>query len=216
MVFYDMHEDLRRGDAWSREMMTPEAAARVPAGLWMSSFEASEWDRIPLRLSDVLNRTWLVSNCLALADRTTMAHSIEMRLPLLDVQLIELVSGFRQTGLDDWRRPHKWLLIEAVKDLVPAEIFSRRKQGFTPPGREWMQAIRRAYGFMISDGSLVRRGLLTKDAAARLVATAPEGFAYKMILLEVWSRLYVERVPPDDISGAARSMGDGRLRAVST
>jgi asparagine synthase (glutamine-hydrolysing) len=214
MVFYDLHEDLRRGEAWSREMMTPEAAARVPSELWMSYFETSEWDRIPLRLSDVLNRTWLVSNCLALADRTTMAHSIEMRLPLLDVPLIEIVSGFRQTGLDDWRRPHKWLLIEAVKDLVPAEIFSRRKQGFTPPGREWMQAVRRAYGSMVADGSLVRRGIVQHGVAARLMATAPDGFAYKMILLEIWSRLYVERSTPDDIAEVARS--DGRLRAVST
>src|SRR5262249_35637781 len=122
MVFYDLHDDLRLGDAWSREMLAPAAAARVPPELWTSYFETSEWDRIPLRLSDVLNRTWLASNCLALADRTTMAHSIEMRLPLLDIPLIELVSGFRQTGLDDWRRPHKWLLIEAVKDLRPAEI----------------------------------------------------------------------------------------------
>jgi asparagine synthase (glutamine-hydrolysing) len=197
-------------------MMTPEAAVRVPAGLWMTYFETSEWDRIPLRLSDALNRTWLASNCLALADRMTMAHSIEMRLPLLDVPLIELVNGFRQTGLDDWRKPHKWLLIEAVKDLVPAEILSRRKQGFTPPGREWMQAVRRAYGFMVADGSLVRRGLFRKEAVERLMATAPDGFAYKMVLLEIWSRLYVDRLMVDDIADLARPIKNGRLRAIST
>lgn len=213
MVFYDLHDDLRLGDAWSREMLAPAAAARVPPELWTSYFETSEWDRIPLRLSDVLNRTWLASNCLALADRTTMAHSIEMRLPLLDIPLIELVSGFRQTGLDDWRRPHKWLLIEAVKDLVPAEIFSRRKQGFTPPGREWMQAIRRSYGFLVEDGSLVRRGILKNDTTARLMATAPDGFAYKTILLEIWSRLYVERCIADDITEIARR--DGKPHSVS-
>jgi asparagine synthase (glutamine-hydrolysing) len=216
MVFYDMHEDLKSGDQRSRAMMTPEAAVRVPAGLWMTYFETSEWDRIPLRLSDVLNRTWLVSNCLALADRMTMAHSIEMRLPLLDAPLIELVNGFRQTGLDDWRKPHKWLLIEAVKDLVPAEILSRRKQGFTPPGREWMQAVRRAYGFMVADGSLVRRGLLRKDGVEQLMATAPDGFVYKVVLLEIWSRLYGERLAADDIAELARPVKSGRLRAVST
>ena len=216
MVFYDMHADLKSGDLWSRAMLTPEAAARVPAELWMTYFETSEWDRIPLRLSDVLNRTWLVSNCLALADRMSMAHSIEMRLPLLDIPLIELVNGFRQTGLDDWRKPHKWLLIEAVKDLVPAEILARRKQGFTPPGREWMQAIRRAYGFMVADGSLVRRGLLRQDVAEQLMATAPDGFVYKLILLEIWSRLYVERLAVDDVAEQARTVKRGGLRAVST
>ena len=139
-----------------------------------------------------------------------------MRLPLLDIPLIELVNGFRQTGLDDWRKPHKWLLIEAVKDLVPAEILARRKQGFTPPGREWMQAVRRAYGFMVADGSLVRRGLLRKDVAEQLMATAPDGFVYKMILLEIWSRLYVERLTVDDVAELARTINRGRLRAVST
>jgi asparagine synthase (glutamine-hydrolysing) len=214
MVFYDLHEELRSGDARAREMMVPDVAARVTAGLWTSYFETSQWDRIALRLSDVLNRTWLVSNCLALADRTTMAQSIEMRLPLLDVPLIELVSGFRQTGLDDWRMPHKWLLIEAVKDLVPAEILSRRKQGFTPPCNEWMQAVRRVYGFMVADGSLVRRGILNKRAVEEVAATAPDSFAYKMILLEMWSRLYVERHTVDDIAEGVRA--NGRLRAVTT
>jgi len=215
MVFYDMHDELKSGDQWSRGLMSPETAARIPAGLWMTYFETSEWDRIPLRLSDVLNRTWLASNCLALADRMTMAHSIEMRLPLLDVPLIELVNGFRQAGLEDWRKPHKWLLIEAVKDLVPAEILARRKQGFTPPGREWMQAVRRAYGFLAADGSLVRRGLLRKDAVERLMTTGPDAFVYKMVLLEIWSRLYLDRAALEEISDLAQPIQNGRLRAIS-
>jgi len=215
MVFYDMHEELKSGDQWSRGLMSPETAARIPPDLWMTYFETSEWDRIPLRLSDVLNRTWLTSNCLALADRMTMAQSIEMRLPLLDGPLIELVNGFRQAGLDDWQKPHKWLLIEAVKDLVPAEILARRKQGFTPPGPEWMQAVRRAYGSLAADGSLVRRGLLRKDAVQRFMATGPDAFVYKLVLLEIWSRLYLDLVGAEEISDLAQPIQSGRLRAVS-
>jgi hypothetical protein len=79
-----------------------------------------------------------------------------------------------------------------------------------------MQAIRRAYGFMVPDGSLVRRGLLRKNGVEELMATAPDGFVYKMVLLEIWSRLYVERLAVDDIVELAESIKSGGLRALST
>jgi hypothetical protein len=69
---------------------------------------------------------------------------------------------------------------------------------------------------MVADGSLVRRGLFRKDAVERHMATAPDGFAYKMVLLELWSRLYVDRLTVEDIADLARPVKKGRLRAVST
>jgi asparagine synthase (glutamine-hydrolysing) len=216
MVLFDLHEDLRRGDLWSRAILTPSAAERLPANLWMNYIETSEWDRVPIRLSNILNQTWLVSNCLALADRTTMAHSIEMRLPLLDGPLIELVTGFRQNGLNDWQKPHKWLLIEAVKGILPEEIFWRQKQGFTPPVRQWMEAVGKRYGFMVTDGTLVRRGILNKSAVARFLATGPDTFfAYKLVLLEIWCRMFVDRLGVGDIIDLSAEGRERRARGVS-
>jgi hypothetical protein len=56
---------------------------------------------------------------------------------------------------------------------------------------------------------------LRKDAVEQLMATVPDGFAYKMVLLEIWSRLYVE-LAADDIAELGRPVKSGGLRAVST
>lgn len=64
-------------------------------------------------------------------DRMTMAHSLEARVPFLDVNLIEMALGvpveFKQASAD---RPEKWILRRAVADLLPEEVVWRGKQQF--------------------------------------------------------------------------------------
>jgi len=48
--------------------------------------------------------------------------------PLLDVEAIRVVTGLRNAGMEDWRKPHKWLLIEAFGELLPPEIISRKNR----------------------------------------------------------------------------------------
>ncbi|HLZ89392.1 MAG TPA: asparagine synthase (glutamine-hydrolyzing), partial [Puia sp.] len=73
------------------------------------------------------------------ADRNSMAHGIEIRLPFLDHNLVEFVfslpSHFKIR--EGWT---KWLLRRSMEDLLPAEIVYRRdKTGFEPPQEDWMQ-----------------------------------------------------------------------------
>ncbi len=73
------------------------------------------------------------------ADRNSMAHSREVRLPFLDHQLVEFIfslpSDFKiRSG---WT---KWLLRKTMEDQLPSEIAWRRdKTGFEPPQRQWME-----------------------------------------------------------------------------
>jgi asparagine synthase (glutamine-hydrolysing) len=143
-------------------------------------------------VSSLLNRTWLRSNCLALVDRMSMAHSVEVRLPLLDVELVDRVTGMRNAGLDDWRKPHKWLLIEALRDSLPPDVLARRKQGFTPPVLKWMSGIVKRFSPLIVDGALVRQGLIDPNRASENLPKFDLFFLYKLVLLECWVRLHVE------------------------
>ena len=73
------------------------------------------------------------------ADRNSMAHGIEIRLPFLNHALVEFVfslpSHFKIR--EGWT---KWLLRSAMEDILPAEIAWRRdKTGFEPPQQAWMQ-----------------------------------------------------------------------------
>jgi asparagine synthase (glutamine-hydrolysing) len=76
---------------------------------------------------------------LRLADRNSMAHGVEIRLPFLSHQLVEflftLPPGFKIHG--GWT---KWLLRKSVEDKLPAEIVWRKdKVGFEPPQKKWME-----------------------------------------------------------------------------
>jgi len=73
------------------------------------------------------------------ADRNSMAHSREVRLPFLNHELVEFVfslpSHFKIRG--GWT---KWLLRKTMENTLPGEITWRRdKTGFEPPQQQWMQ-----------------------------------------------------------------------------
>jgi asparagine synthase (glutamine-hydrolysing) len=71
-------------------------------------------------------------------DRTSMAHSLEVRSPFLDTDLVEfamrLAPGLKARGLS-----LKRVLKRAVADLLPPEILSRPKRGFGVPLDRWFR-----------------------------------------------------------------------------
>lgn len=76
---------------------------------------------------------------LQLADRNSMAHATEVRLPFLQHQLIEFLFSLPPHFKikDGWT---KWLLRKTMGNKLPAEITWRKdKTGFEPPQKEWMQ-----------------------------------------------------------------------------
>jgi asparagine synthase (glutamine-hydrolysing) len=193
--FFGVHEELARGNSWSRLLMPASLAARMPDDLWLQRNALDTGRPVHQAVTDLLNRTWLRSNCLALADRMSMAHSVEMRLPLLDIGLVETVTGMRNDGLVDWTKPHKWLLVEALRDVLPADLLARKKQGFTPPVQDWMAGIVGRFSHLVQGGALMRQGLVNPDVAGNGLQAYGLSFQYKLVLLECWTRLHVEGMP---------------------
>jgi asparagine synthase (glutamine-hydrolysing) len=77
-------------------------------------------------------------------DCMSMAHSVETRVPFLDHKLVEHAFGLpARTKLD--RGMNKPLLIKALGDDLPREIWDRPKMGFTFPFASWLGASRDAY-----------------------------------------------------------------------
>ena len=202
--FFGVHTALRDGDAWSRQLMTREARASVAPGLWLAKNAIDPELPIHLAVTTLLNRTWLRSNCLALVDRMSMANSVEVRLPLLDVDLVNKVTGMRNSGLADWAQPHKALLVQALQDTLPAEVLERKKQGFTPPVWRWMEGIVGRFRALVPDGSLVRQGLLDRGQAMSCFGKFDLPFLYKLVLLECWARLHLDGETPENLVAGAR------------
>jgi len=80
--------------------------------------------------------TYLPGDLLTKVDRCTMAHGVESRAPFLQAALVEhaltLPDAARLRGLSG-----KWVLRRVAEQLLPREILTRRKQGFSPPFSAW-------------------------------------------------------------------------------
>lgn len=75
------------------------------------------------------------------ADRNSMAHSREVRLPFLDHRVVEFVFSLPDSFLlrDGWT---KWILRKSISDLLPSEVVWRiEKVGFEPPQTDWLSKI---------------------------------------------------------------------------
>jgi asparagine synthase (glutamine-hydrolysing) len=71
-------------------------------------------------------------------DFMSMSHGVEVRVPFLDINFVNLVSSIHpKIRFGEFQK--KRLLIEAYKDKLPEQIWNRSKMGFTFPFREWMK-----------------------------------------------------------------------------
>ncbi|MBA3355855.1 MAG: asparagine synthase (glutamine-hydrolyzing) [Pyrinomonadaceae bacterium] len=82
-------------------------------------------------------RSYLVSTLLRDTDSTSMAHSLEVRVPFLDHTLVEYVIQLSEATKLRKGTP-KALLVSALEDLLPAEVVNQEKRGFTFPWESWL------------------------------------------------------------------------------
>jgi len=84
-------------------------------------------------------KTYLPEDILALSDRLSMWHSLEVRVPLVDHLLVELSARLPTRFKLDWRRK-KILLRRIAGRHLPAEVMNHRKQGFESPMAAWLRS----------------------------------------------------------------------------
>jgi asparagine synthase (glutamine-hydrolysing) len=110
-----------------------------------------------------------------------------MRVPFLDIDLVEGVTAMRQAGLGDVEWPHKGLLLEAFGHLLPEEISNRPKQGFTPPVQDWMQALDTRFGRSTAeDSAAAALGALDGRELARLWPDLHISTRHRLMVLDQW------------------------------
>jgi asparagine synthase (glutamine-hydrolysing) len=91
------------------------------------------------RMQTVDCHTWLPGDILMKADKMSMAHSLELRVPFLDVAVFEVASRL-PVEFRVGRGTTKVALREAARGILPDEVVSRPKLGFPIPIREWIAA----------------------------------------------------------------------------
>lgn len=82
--------------------------------------------------------TWLVDESLARTDNTSMACGLEVRVPLLDVLVLELADGIQGTRKCTLRTG-KRIIRDAYRGMLPDYLYEGPKQGWFSPGAKWLR-----------------------------------------------------------------------------
>jgi asparagine synthase (glutamine-hydrolysing) len=142
--------------------------------------------------------SFLPGNVLAYCDRTSMAHGLEVRAPMTDHRLLELLASI-PTSID--RRTSKALLKESMRGMLPGWLLRQRKRGFNPPLARWLKhELRVLLDRWLSPEQVRRRGLFRVDAVEALKQNHLAGrrdFAHQLwalMVLERWMQLAVDGV----------------------
>ncbi len=155
----------------------------------------------PLSLIQYLDmKTYLPGDILTKVDRASMAHSLEVRVPILDHKFVEWVSGLPpQVKLNG--REGKYLLKKALEPVLPNDILYRPKMGFGVPISAWFRGpLRERVRSQLVEGSLAKSGLFEPAVVRRLVDEHQSGRREHSPTL--WSLLMFE-------SSLRRLMGEG-------
>jgi asparagine synthase (glutamine-hydrolysing) len=186
-----------RSDLWSREAKD-EIGTLTSAGFLLGPPPAE--GTTGLQLLDL--ETYLPGDLLPKSDIASMAHSLELRSPLLDRRVVELglslPDSLKQEG-----RTGKVALRRAFSPELPPEIAARGKSGFGLPLAEWfrgdLQPLARE---LLLDERARARGWFRPEAVERLLADHTAGRAdnghrlWTLTMLELWQRTHVEAAVP--------------------
>lgn len=172
-----------------------ELAASVPG------FEAEPESR---RMQQVDMNYWLPGDILAKADRMTMAHSLELRVPYLDMVVAGLSARVPE-NLKYKDGTTKWILRQAFKGILPESTKDRAKLGFPTPVRHWLkknpdwfreQILGNEY--MDAHFDLVEIERLFNEHAAGTADHARK--IYLLVMLALWYDTFIGGVPVTEVA----------------
>ena len=124
----------------------------------------------PLSLIQYLDmKTYLVGDILTKVDRASMAHSLEVRVPLLDHKFIEWVSGL-PVNMKLRGQEGKYILKKALEPHLPHDVLYRPKMGFGVPLGKWFRGpLRKRIRESLLEGNLAQSGMFRQSYLEQLV-----------------------------------------------
>jgi asparagine synthase (glutamine-hydrolysing) len=120
-------------------------------------------------------KTYLPGDILTKVDRASMAHGLEVRVPLLDHQLVEWMSGLPRSYLLRGTET-KFLFKRALESRLPNALLYRDKMGFSIPLADWFRGpLRQRLNHALLGPTLQQCGMFNMDVIAELIAQHHSG-----------------------------------------
>jgi asparagine synthase (glutamine-hydrolysing) len=143
-------------------------------------------------------KTFLPCLNLAYTDKTSMAANLEVRVPFLNVELVELAArmpvNLKLRGLK-----RKYILKRAAESLLPKDVVWRKKAGFGAPVRSWLRgALMPMVEDLLSEDTVRRRGLFRPAEVRRIIDANLSGRedynlqVFQLLTLELWQRAFMD------------------------
>ncbi len=168
---------LERHHAWkeifSRQLQASLLGSRDsgwdPVDLYRERYAETAGAEPLARLQDVDLGIYLVDDLLVKTDRSSMAHSLELRVPFLDNEVAAMALGLA-TPLKVRGLAKKRLLRQALAPLLPKEVLQGPKQGFSIPVAAWLRGPLQGFAReVLSTESLARQGWLDPGTVTGLL-----------------------------------------------
>jgi asparagine synthase (glutamine-hydrolysing) len=194
-------------------LLTPEAARGAAAALQGGLAGHLDDGRAPTGLDWALRadyRSFLLDDILVKLDRSSMAVSLEARVPYLDREVVEL--AFRMpASLKIRGGTSKWILKQLASRRLPRATVHRPKEGFSAPLKQWLCGRgRELMEDLLDERAVAARGIFRPERIRRLKAEhlggrhTPTHLLWSLMVFAGWQRRWLD--------GAARV--DGKPRAV--
>jgi len=162
------------------------------------------------RMLALEQRFFLPDHNLTYTDKMSMVAGIEVRVPFLDLDLVQFASRIpdqlKQRGAQS-----KWVFKKAMEPYLPRNVIYRPKTGFGAPLRRWMQQdLRGLVGDVLSVASLKRRGLFEPKAVQQMIQANDSGEVdasytlFSLLSIELWCRAFIDRASTAQLKQAGK------------
>jgi len=158
----------------------------------ISNFEIGSYSAFDRMIRSDL-QAYLPGDLLVKVDIATMANSLELRSPMLDVNVVEwglsLPRKYKIRGFET-----KHILKDVARSLVPANLIDRPKMGFGIPRAEWLRTdMREILIDTLTDQTAAQRGWFNqievkKTLDLHMTGTDKDQILWPMLMLELWAR----------------------------
>ena len=162
-------------------------------------------------------QTYLPDDLLVKVDIASMAHALECRSPFLDHHVVELATALPYTQKVSGTTS-KYILKEIYRRMIPPQIASRRKMGFSIPLDHWFRNELRDFLYAhLTDPVCLNRGYFKPEAIHRLLAQHESGdwdhnrALWSLLCLELWHRMFID---PATAPSSAPDVPSIKLAAV--
>lgn len=198
--------ELDRGELYTPELRTTLGEHRTAPSIIRDPYLASDAMELVDRLLDVDVNSYLPGDLLVKMDIATMAHSLEVRSPLLDHRFMEMAARLPAAAKLQGTTT-KRVFKDALRPWIPDHILDRAKMGFGVPIGDWFRGtLRDLPAEVLLDPRSLERGYFRPEKVRQIIdrhlsgAEDTSNKIWALLQLELWLRTYVDATQPAPVA----------------